>query len=86
MAWACADLVINGNDVLVLAGPTMDFDGPVFVFRWKDPLGAGADSIAARSDLAKVVTVPFGVTKDQRGRTDLCNRYTVVATRVLRFA
>ena len=58
------DLVINGNDVLVLAGPTMDLDGPVFVFRWKDPLAAGADSITAKQDLAKVVTVPFGVTKD----------------------
>jgi Protein of unknown function (DUF3616) len=50
--------------VLILAGPTMDLDGPVFVFRWKAPLAAGADSITAKQDLAKVVTVPFGVTKD----------------------
>jgi Protein of unknown function (DUF3616) len=58
------DLVIQGNDLLVLAGPTMDLDGPVFVFRWKGALTVGADSMTAKEDLAKVVTVPFGVTKD----------------------
>ena len=58
------DLVIAGTDVSVLAGPTMDLDGPVFVFRWKNPLTAGADSITSKNDLAKVVSVPFGVTKD----------------------
>jgi hypothetical protein len=58
------DLVIQGSDVLVLAGPTMDLDGPVFVFRWKNALTAGADTITAKKDLVKILDVPFGVTKD----------------------
>jgi hypothetical protein len=28
------DLVVDGDDLLILAGPTMDLDGPVTLFRW----------------------------------------------------
>jgi hypothetical protein len=58
------ELVIHGSDLLVLAGPSMDLDGPVFIYRWKDALNQRADSLTAKKDLAKLVTVPFGVTKD----------------------
>ena len=58
------DLVIQGRDLLVLAGPSMDLDGPVFVYRWKNGLKQPADSLTAKKDLKTLVTVPFGVTKD----------------------
>jgi len=58
------DLVIHGNDLLILAGPSMDLDGPVFIYLWKDALNAGAESLTWRKDLMKVVTVPFGDGKD----------------------
>ena len=58
------DIVIQDNDLLVLAGPTMDLDGPVFIYRWKNALTSGADSLIPKTDLAKLVVVPFGVTKD----------------------
>jgi hypothetical protein len=58
------DLVIHGDDLLVLAGPSMDLDGPVYIYRWTDGLKQPADSITFRKDLARIVTVPFGVTKD----------------------
>ena len=58
------DLVIHGGDLLVLAGPSMDLDGPVYVYRWNDGLNQPADSLAFKKDLNTVVTVPFGVTKD----------------------
>ena len=29
------DLCLDGDDLLILAGPTMDLDGPVTVFRWR---------------------------------------------------
>lgn len=32
------DLVIDGDDVLILAGPSMDLLGPVVTYRWKDGL------------------------------------------------
>ena len=58
------DLVIHDSDLLVLAGPTMDLDGPVFIYRWKSALAHKADSLIPKSDLTRVVVVPFGVTKD----------------------
>ncbi|MFN6515960.1 MAG: DUF3616 domain-containing protein [Nostoc sp. CreGUA01] len=30
------DLYIDGKDLLILAGPTMDLDGPVQLYRWKN--------------------------------------------------
>ena len=58
------DLVIVGSSLLVLAGPTMDLDGPVYVYRWNDALSVQADSITWNGDIAKVVHIPFGVTND----------------------
>jgi hypothetical protein len=58
------DLVIQGSDLLVLAGPSMDLDGPVYICRWTNGMNQAADSMTFRKDLTRVVTVPFGVTKD----------------------
>lgn len=58
------DLSVDGDDLLVLGGPSMDLDGPVYIYRWKDALKVRADSLTWNADLPKVVTVPFAVTKD----------------------
>lgn len=58
------DLVIQGDDLFILAGPSMDLDGPVFIYRWKQGLNRAADSLTSKTELTKLVTVPFGVTKD----------------------
>jgi hypothetical protein len=58
------ELVIAGDDLLILAGPSMDLDGPVFIYRWKDALNLRADTLTGKRHLTKVLTVPFGVTKD----------------------
>jgi hypothetical protein len=58
------ELVIQENDLLVLAGPSMDLDGPVFIYRWKNALNLSGDSLTSKKDLTRVVTVPFGETKD----------------------
>lgn len=58
------DLVIHGRDLLVLAGPSMDLDGPVFVYNWKGALDLHAESLTSKPDLTTIVTVPFGVTRD----------------------
>ena len=54
------ELSIHGNDLLILAGPSMDLDGPVFIYRWASALKSKAESLTGRDDLIKVVTVPFG--------------------------
>jgi hypothetical protein len=58
------ELAIHGDDLLVLSGPSMDLDGPVFIYRWKNALNLRADSMTGKQELTKVVTVPFGLTKD----------------------
>jgi hypothetical protein len=58
------DLVIHGDDLLVLAGPSMDLDGPVFIYRWSDALKQSGDSLTFREELTPLVSVPFGVKTD----------------------
>jgi hypothetical protein len=58
------DLVIHEKDLFVLAGPTMDLDGPVSIYRWSNALEQEADSLTFATDLKKVVSVPFGIGKD----------------------
>ncbi|WP_338581767.1 DUF3616 domain-containing protein [Pseudomonas sp. MAG733B] len=57
------DLCVDGNDLLILAGPTMDLDGPVTVSRWVNGVQTTGDSVVPRENLVKVLDVPFG----QRG-------------------
>ncbi len=58
------ELAIHGDDMLVLCGPSMDLDGPVFIYRWRNALNLQADSMTWQQELKKDVTVPFGITKD----------------------
>jgi hypothetical protein len=54
------DLLIQDNDLLVLAGPTMELDGPVTVFRWKGGARPQEPSFVFRKNLEVVLTVPYG--------------------------
>lgn len=54
------DLCRDGKDLLVLAGPTMDLDGPAAVYRWKNAFKAKAPQLLAMEDLPEVVEVPYG--------------------------
>lgn len=54
------DLCASGNDLLILAGPTMDLDGPVTVFRWHAGLSAAEESVVFAEQLKVVLQVPFG--------------------------
>ena len=58
------EIVIHGTDLLILAGPSMDLDGPVFIYRWKNALATTTESLTRRDDLTQVVTVPFGENAD----------------------
>ena len=58
------DLALDGDDFLILAGPTMSLDSPARVFRWKEALKtiSGGDTIAsAKADgPAKVLELAVG--------------------------
>ena len=54
------DLSVQGSDILILAGPTMDLDGPVTIFRWTNGVHAKDNSFIFRDKLVKVSDVPYG--------------------------
>jgi hypothetical protein len=56
------DLCRDGRDLLILAGPTMQLDGPVMVFRWKD--GAEPDGECVLHDPELLMSLPFGIGED----------------------
>jgi hypothetical protein len=54
------DLCVDGKDILVLAGPSMNLDGPVGVYRWGGALTASAESLVRRDSLTRVLAIPHG--------------------------
>ncbi|MHC8306238.1 DUF3616 domain-containing protein [Pseudomonas sp. PB3P13] len=58
------DLCTSGDDLLMLAGPSMDLDGPVTVFRWRGGFASDTDSVVFSDQLEKVMEVPFGQGND----------------------
>ncbi|WP_220806457.1 DUF3616 domain-containing protein [Noviherbaspirillum aridicola] len=54
------DLCVQGKDLLILAGPTMDLDGPVVVFRWPGGAEPDKESIVSADELERVLDLPFG--------------------------
>jgi Protein of unknown function (DUF3616) len=58
------DMCRHGDDLLVLAGPTMELDGRTAVFRWRDALTSQVESVLRRDDLKCEFDVPFGKGED----------------------
>ncbi|MCZ2814099.1 MULTISPECIES: DUF3616 domain-containing protein [unclassified Modestobacter] len=58
------DLCPHGADLLVLAGPTMDLDGPVHVFRWHGALDTDTPQVVRGDLLTRDLDLPFGIGVD----------------------
>ncbi len=54
------DLCVQGKDLLILAGPTMDLDGPVYVYRWVGGATPRKDTVVSSDCLERVLTLPYG--------------------------
>lgn len=54
------DLCVQGADLLILAGPTMDLDGPVTIFRWPNGTDPKGECGVPASELERVMDVPYG--------------------------
>ncbi|HSI91777.1 MAG TPA: DUF3616 domain-containing protein [Adhaeribacter sp.] len=48
------------DDLLILAGPTMDLDGTISVYRWKNALKLEKAAIVHRKELERLFDVPHG--------------------------
>lgn len=54
------DLRVHGDDLLLLAGPTMSLDGPVRVLRWPGGAASEAGCMVGADELQLVFDLPFG--------------------------
>ncbi|MFI5497039.1 DUF3616 domain-containing protein [Actinoplanes sp. NPDC051859] len=54
------DLCPAGDDLLVLAGPTMDLDGPVRIYRWHGACRAELSTIARDDELTRELELTYG--------------------------
>ena len=54
------DLCPQGDDLLVLAGPTMDLDGPVYVYRWHGAAVCEEPAVVRGDLLTRELVLPFG--------------------------
>jgi uncharacterized protein DUF3616 len=54
------DLAPLGDDLLLLAGPTMDLDGPMRVYRWPGAFGPRGPALLSRDKLERMLDVPHG--------------------------
>ena len=59
------DLRFDGDDLLVLAGPTMNHDGTGALFRWRQPIGDGDDRVHAPRDVEPIMDLPYARGVDQ---------------------
>ena len=54
------DLCPSGDDLLVLAGPTMDLDGPVRIYRWSGACRVEIPEIVRAESLTREVELTYG--------------------------
>jgi hypothetical protein len=54
------DLCPHGDDLLVLAGPSMDLDGPVRIYRWPGAARIETPDVVHREELHREVDLPYG--------------------------
>jgi Protein of unknown function (DUF3616) len=54
------DMFFAGADLIMLAGPTMDLDGPTVVLKWEGAANSGSESLIRSADLKMLFTVPHG--------------------------
>lgn len=55
------DMKRQGDDLLILAGPTMDLDGPVFIYRWPGAVKSTEQMLVSRKELVRVTDIPHGI-------------------------
>lgn len=55
------EITAEGDDLLVLAGPTMAVRAPATLFRWRDAVRAEGDSITGRDRLERLMDLPHDV-------------------------
>ncbi|WP_262299901.1 DUF3616 domain-containing protein [Microvirga sesbaniae] len=65
------DLRLDGDDLLLLVGPTMSLEGPAFVLRWRDAIHDDASGVIAPDRIETVAELPYRLHADHPEGIDL---------------
>jgi len=68
------ELSLEGDDLLILAGPTMDLDGPVVLYRWHDVWNQREETVIPRDRLERIMDIPNGIGIDHAEGATLFDR------------
>jgi hypothetical protein len=68
------ELSLEGDDLLILAGPTMDLDGPVVLYRWRGAWNQREETVIPRDRLERVLEIPYGTGTDHAEGATLFDR------------
>jgi hypothetical protein len=66
------DLCVDGEDLLILAGPTMKLDGPTLLYRWRGATAVADETLVRGDRLVRLLEIPFG------HETDHAEGFTIV--------
>jgi hypothetical protein len=66
------EITADGDDLLVLAGPTMAVRAPAVLFRWRGAVKLEADSITGRDELEKLLDLPHDVAGGEDHPEGIC--------------
>jgi hypothetical protein len=68
------DLCPDGDDLLVLAGPTMDLDGPVRIYRWHGAYSTDMPAVVRGPQLTRELEIVYGEGDDHAEGMGLIGR------------
>jgi Protein of unknown function (DUF3616) len=58
------ELAFDGDALLILAGPTMDLDGPIVLYRWAEALAESERRVVSADRLEALLQLPYGRGED----------------------
>ena len=53
------ELAPDGKDLLILAGPTMDVDGRMAIYRWKNILENEDNNLIGQDEIEQLISIPY---------------------------
>jgi hypothetical protein len=65
------DMRLDGDDLLLLVGPTMSLEGPAFVLRWRDGAHDDTSGVVAPDRIETVAELPYQLHVDHPEGIDL---------------
>lgn len=65
------DMRLDGDDLLLLVGPTMSLEGPAFVLRWRDALHDSSSGVIDPGRIETVAELPYQLHVDHPEGIDL---------------